>query len=200
MFSKQKDLIMRESFYKFRDDVAELFKKNIKNISKRDVLQKELDVLQKKLNQYDQELASIQKKYKQELGDLSDDLSVKQITDDISLSAQKESKKSPRDDSDSSKKRDNFNRLEKAQLVLNSLKSIGSEGKSVTLKQLAEKIEEACEIEGKVCRVRNILFFKSLGLESGKHYVAEGKKVTKLKTDLILQVCKKILDEKVVKH
>ena len=191
---------MRESFYKFRDDVAELFKKNIKNISKRDVLQKELDVLQKKLNQYDQELASIQKKYKQELGDLSDDLSVKQITDDISLSAQKESKKSPRDDSDSSKKRDNFNRLEKAQLVLNSLKSIGSEGKSVTLKQLAEKIEEACEIEGKVCRVRNILFFKSLGLESGKHYVAEGKKVTKLKTDLILQVCKKILDEKVVKH
>ena len=200
MFSKQKDLIMRESFYKFRDDVAELFKKNIKNISKRDVLQKELDVLQKKLNQYDQELASIQKKYKQELGDLSDDLSVKQITDDISISAQKESKKSPRDDSDSSKKRDNFNRLEKAQLVLNSLKSIGSEGKSVTLKQLAEKIEEACEIEGKVCRVRNILFFKSLGLESGKHYVAEGKKVTKLKTDLILQVCKKILDEKVVKH
>ena len=191
---------MRESFYKFRDDVSELFKKNIKNISKRDFLQKELDVLQKKLNQYDQELASIQKKYKQELGDLSDDLSVKQITDDISLSAQKESKKSPRDDSDSSKKRDNFNRLEKAQLVLNSLKSIGSEGKSVTLKQLAEKIEEACEIEGKVCRVRNILFFKSLGLESGKHYVAEGKKVTKLKTDLILQVCKKILDEKVVKH
>ena len=191
---------MRESFYKFRDDVAELFKKNIKNISKRDFLQKELEVLQKKLNQYDQELASIQKKYKQELGDLSDDLSVKQITDDISLSAQKESKKSPRDDSDSSKKRDNFNRLEKAQLVLNSLKSIGSEGKSVTLKQLAEKIEEACEIEGKVCRVRNILFFKSLGLESGKHYVAEGKKVTKLKTDLILQVCKKILDEKVVKH
>ena len=191
---------MRESFYKFRDDVSELFKKNIKNISKRDVLQKELDIIQKKLNQYDQELASIQKKYKQELGDLSDDLSVKQITDDISLSAQKDFKKPPRDDSDSSKKRDNFNRLEKAQLVLNSLKSIGSEGKSVTLKQLAEKIEEACEIEGKVCRVRNILFFKSLGLESGKHYVAEGKKVTKLKTDLILQVCKKILDEKVVKH
>jgi len=65
---------------------------------------------------------------------------------------------------------------------------------------VAEKTEEACEIEGKVCRVRNILFFKSLGLESGKHYVAEGKKVTKLKSDLILQVCKKILDEKVVKH
>ena len=191
---------MRESFYKFRDDVAELFKKNIKNISKRDFLQKELDVVQKKLNQYDQELASIQKKYKQELGDLSDDLSVKQITDDISLSAQKESKKSPRDDSDSSKKRDNFNRLEKAQLVLDCLKSIGPDGKSVTLKQLAEKIEDACEKEGKSCRVRNILFFKSLGLESGKHYVAEGKKVTKLKSDLILQVCKKILDEKVVKH
>ncbi len=191
---------MRESFYKFRDDVAELFKKNIKNISKRDFLQKELDVLQKKLNQYDQELASIQKKYKQEIGDLSDDLSVKQITDDISLSAQRESKKPPRDYSDSSKKRDNFNRLEKAQLVLDSLKSIGSDGKSVTLKQLAEKIEDACEKEGKSCRVRNILFFKSLGLESGKHYVADGKKVTKLKTDLILQVCKKILDEKVVKH
>ena len=98
------ELSMRESFYKFRDDVAELFKKNIKNISKRDFLQKELDVLQKKLNQYDQELASIQKKYKQEIGDLSDDLSVKQITDDISLSAQKESKRSPKDDSDSSKK------------------------------------------------------------------------------------------------
>ncbi len=191
---------MRESFYKFRDDVSEIFKKNIKNISKRDFLQKELDVLQKKLNQYDQELASIQKKYKQELGDLSDDLSVKQITDDISLSAQKESKRSPKDDSDSSKKRDNFNRLEKAQLVLDSLKSIGSDGKSVTLKQLAEKIEDACETQGKACRVRNILFFKSLGLESGKHYVAEGKKVTKLKTDLILQACKKILDEKVVKH
>ena len=194
------ELSMRESFYKFRDDVAELFKKNIKNISKRDFLQKELDVLQKKLNQYDQELASIQKKYKQELGDLSDDLSVKQITDDISLSAQKDFKKPPRDDSDSSKKRDNFNRLEKAQLVLDSLKSIGSDGKPVTLKQLAEKIEDACETQGKVCRVRNILFFKSLGLESGKHYVAEGKKVTKLKTELILQVCKKILDEKVVKH
>ena len=194
------ELSMRESFYKFRDDVAELFKKNIKNISKRDVLQKELDVLQKKLNQYDQELASIQKKYKQELGDLSDDLSVKQITDDISLSAQKDFKKPPRDDSDSSKKRDNFNRLEKAQLVLDSLKSIGSDGKPVTLKQLAEKIEDACEKQGKSCRVRNILFFKSLGLESGKHYVAEGKKVTKLKTDLILQACKKILDEKVVKH
>ena len=39
---------MRESFYKFRDDVSELFKKNIKNISKRDVLQKELDIIQKK--------------------------------------------------------------------------------------------------------------------------------------------------------
>ena len=194
------ELSMRESFYKFRDDVAELFKKNIKNISKRDVLQKELDVLQKKLNQYDQELASIQKKYKQELGDLSDDLSIKQITDDISLSAQKESKRSPKDDSDSSKKRDNFNRLEKAQLVLDSLKSIGSDGKPVTLRQLAEQIEDACETQGKVCRVRNILFFKSLGLESGKHYVAEGKKVTKLKTDLILQVCKKILDEKVGKN
>jgi len=191
---------MRESFYKFRDDVSEIFKKNIKNISKRDFLQKELDVLQKKLNQYDQELASIQKKYKQELGDLSDDLSVKKITDDISLSVQKESKKTPRDYSDSSKKRDNFNRLEKAQLVLESLKSIGSDGKPVTLKQLAEKIEEACEKQGKSCRVRNILFFKSLGLESGKHYVAEGKKVTKLKTDLILQVCKKILGESPVNH
>ena len=134
------ELSMRESFYKFRDDVSELFKKNIKNISKRDVLQKELDIIQKKLNQYDQELASIQKKYKQELGDLSDDLSIKQITDDISLSAQKESKRSPKDDSDSSKKRDNFNRLEKAQLVLDCLKSIGPDGKSVTLKQLAEKI------------------------------------------------------------
>ena len=83
---------------------------------------------------------------------------------------------------------------------MDSLKSIGSDGKPVTLKQLAEKIEDACETQGKVCRVRNILFFKSLGLESGKHYVAEGKKVTKLKTELILQVCKKILDEKVVKH